>query len=59
MPYWDERVTAMAQSYSDVKWDKYHIDILIAHFVLHPDWFDVVVAPISLEIFFPISALLA
>ena len=24
--------------------DKYHIDILTAHFVLHPDWFDVVVA---------------
>src|SRR5690606_24618836 len=24
-------------------WDKYHIDILTAHFVLHPDWFDVVV----------------
>ena len=23
--------------------DKYHIDILTAHFVLHPDWFDVVV----------------
>lgn len=22
---------------------KYHIDILAAHFVLHPDWFDVVV----------------
>jgi tartrate dehydrogenase/decarboxylase/D-malate dehydrogenase len=44
MPYWDERVTAMAQSYPGVKWDKYHIDILTAHFVLHPDWFDVVVA---------------
>ena len=27
-----------------MKWDKYHIDILTAHFVLHPDWFDVVVA---------------
>ena len=25
------------------KWDKYHIDILTANFVLHPDWFDVVV----------------
>ena len=44
MPYWDERVEAMAKSYPDVKWDKYHIDILTAHFVLHPDWFDVVVA---------------
>ena len=44
MPYWDERVEAMAKAYPDVKWDKYHIDILTAHFVLHPDWFDVVVA---------------
>jgi tartrate dehydrogenase/decarboxylase/D-malate dehydrogenase len=44
MPYWDERVSAMSQHYPDVKWDKYHIDILSAHFVQHPDWFDVVVA---------------
>ena len=44
MPYWDERVEEMARAYPDVKWDKYHIDILTAHFVLHPDWFDVVVA---------------
>jgi tartrate dehydrogenase/decarboxylase/D-malate dehydrogenase len=44
MPYWDERVEAMAKNYPDVRWDKYHIDILTAHFVLHPDWFDVVVA---------------
>jgi len=44
MPYWDERVEEMAGKYPDVKWDKYHIDILTAHFVLHPDWFDVVVA---------------
>jgi tartrate dehydrogenase/decarboxylase/D-malate dehydrogenase len=43
MPYWDERVIEMAKSYPDVKWDKYHIDILTAHFVQHPDWFDVVV----------------
>jgi tartrate dehydrogenase/decarboxylase / D-malate dehydrogenase len=43
MPYWDERVAEMAKSYSGVKWDKYHIDILTAHFVQHPDWFDVVV----------------
>src|SRR6202051_4291051 len=43
MPYWDERVEAMAKNYPDVKWDKYHIDILTALFVLHPDWFDVVV----------------
>ncbi|WP_462380342.1 tartrate dehydrogenase [Pseudomonas sp. Marseille-QA0892] len=44
MPYWDERVVEMGQRYPDVKVDKYHIDILTANFVLHPDWFDVVVA---------------
>jgi tartrate dehydrogenase/decarboxylase/D-malate dehydrogenase len=44
MPYWDERVEAMAQRYPQVKQDKYHIDILTAQFVAHPDWFDVVVA---------------
>jgi tartrate dehydrogenase/decarboxylase/D-malate dehydrogenase len=44
MPYWDERVVAMAEGYSDVKVDKFHIDILAANFVMHPDWFDVVVA---------------
>ncbi len=44
MPYWDERVRAMAKSYPDVTWDQYHIDILTAHFVLNPDRFDVVVA---------------
>jgi len=44
MPYWDERVLEMAKQYPDVRWDKYHIDILTAHFVLNPDRFDVVVA---------------
>ena len=44
MPYWDERLEAMAAGYGDVRWDKYHIDILTAHFVLNPDRFDVVVA---------------
>lgn len=44
MPYWDERVEEMAKSYPDITWDKYHIDILCAHFVLNPDRFDVVVA---------------
>lgn len=44
MPYWDERVEEMAKNYPDVTVDKYHIDILAAQFVLHPDWFDVVVA---------------
>jgi tartrate dehydrogenase/decarboxylase/D-malate dehydrogenase len=44
MPYWDERFAAMARQYPDVRTDQYHIDILTAHFVQHPDWFDVVVA---------------
>src|SRR6266436_6150993 len=44
MPYWDERVAEMMKDYSDVQVDKFHIDILTAHFVRHPDWFDVVVA---------------
>jgi tartrate dehydrogenase/decarboxylase/D-malate dehydrogenase len=44
MPYWDERVEAMALEYPEVRVDKFHIDILSAHFVAHPDWFDVVVA---------------
>jgi tartrate dehydrogenase/decarboxylase/D-malate dehydrogenase len=43
MPYWDERVKVVAERYPDVRTDQYHIDILTAHFVLHPDWFDVVV----------------
>ena len=43
MPYWDERFRAMAAQYPDVRTDQYHIDILCAQFVMHPDWFDVVV----------------
>ncbi|MCU0926301.1 MAG: tartrate dehydrogenase [Hydrogenophaga sp.] len=43
MPYWDERVEAMAKEYPDVRVDKFHIDILTAHFVQRPDFFDVVV----------------
>lgn len=43
MPYWDERVLEMAKQYPDINVDKFHIDILTANFVLHPDWFDVVV----------------
>ena len=43
MPYWDQRFAAIALDYPDVRTDQYHIDILTAHFVLHPDWFDVVV----------------
>lgn len=44
MPYWDERVAEMSKAYPDVKVDKFHIDILCAHFVQRPDFFDVVVA---------------
>ncbi len=43
MPYWDERVEEISRNYYDVKWDKYHIDILCAHFILNPQKFDVVV----------------
>jgi tartrate dehydrogenase/decarboxylase / D-malate dehydrogenase len=44
MPYWDERVEAMACRYPEVAVDKFHIDILTAHFVQRPQQFDVVVA---------------
>ncbi len=44
MPYWDERVVEMQKSYPDITADKFHIDILTAHFVQRPDFFDVVVA---------------
>lgn len=43
MPFWDERFAAMAEHYPDVHTEQYHIDILTAHFVLHPERFDVVV----------------
>ena len=43
MPYWDERVAAMATKYPDIDLDKYHIDILVSHFVNRPEIFDVVV----------------
>lgn len=44
MPFWDERFATVAKSFPDVKTDQFLIDILSAHFVRHPDWFDVVVA---------------
>jgi tartrate dehydrogenase/decarboxylase/D-malate dehydrogenase len=43
MPYWDERFAEMGRAYPDIRTDQFHIDILCAHFVQHPDWFDVVV----------------
>jgi tartrate dehydrogenase/decarboxylase/D-malate dehydrogenase len=44
MPFWDERFAAVAADYPDVRTDQYHVDILAAHLVQHPDWFDVIVA---------------
>ncbi len=44
MPFWDERFAEMKTRYPDVRTDQYHVDILTAHFVQHPEWFDVVVA---------------
>ncbi|MFX1734724.1 tartrate dehydrogenase [Paraburkholderia sp. A1RI_3L] len=44
MPWWDERAAEMAARYPDITWDKQHIDILCARFVLQPQRFDVVVA---------------
>jgi tartrate dehydrogenase/decarboxylase/D-malate dehydrogenase len=43
MPYWDERFRTVTADYPDLRCDQFHIDILTAHFVQHPDWFDVVV----------------
>lgn len=43
MPFWDERVSAIAEAYPDVSMEKYHIDILCSHFVNKPEIFDVVV----------------
>jgi len=43
MPYWDERFEVVRAEYPDIDTDKYHIDILTAHFVLNPDRFGVVV----------------
>ncbi len=44
MPWWDARAAEVARGYGDVTWDKQHIDILCARFVLQPQRFDVVVA---------------
>ena len=44
MPYWDERFNENKKDYIDIKTDQFHIDILVARFVLNPEWFDVVVA---------------
>ena len=44
MPFWDERFSAVGTDYPEIETDQFHIDILSAHFVQNPDWFDVVVA---------------
>ena len=44
MPFWDKCVEAITKQYPDVRTDRFHIDILVAHFVQRPQMFDVVVA---------------
>lgn len=44
MPYWDGRVAEMAKQFPGISVQSFHIDNLVAQFVLHPDRFDVVVA---------------
>ncbi|WP_299778266.1 tartrate dehydrogenase [uncultured Roseobacter sp.] len=44
MPFWDERFAAAGERHPGIEMSQFHIDIMTAHFVLHPDWFDVVVA---------------
>ena len=44
MPFWDEIFNENKKLYPDIKTDQFHIDILVARFVLNPEWFDVVVA---------------
>lgn len=43
MPYWDERFAAAATRHPGVRTSQFHVDILAAHLVQHPDWFDVIV----------------
>jgi len=43
MPYWDERFAAISKEYPGIKTNQFHIDILTAHLVRNPDWFDVIV----------------
>tara|TARA_Y100001970_G_scaffold267935_1_gene358573 strand:+ start:33376 stop:34431 length:1056 start_codon:yes stop_codon:yes gene_type:complete len=43
MPFWDERFSIIKEKHPNIDSDQFHIDILSAHFVQNPDWFDVVV----------------
>lgn len=44
MPYWDERFAAISAEYPGFKTQQFHIDILTAHLVRNPQWFNVIVA---------------
>ena len=44
MPFWDERFAAISKEFPKVKTSQFHIDILTAHLVRNPQWFDVIVA---------------
>jgi len=44
MPFWDEVFEDVSSRYPDATVDQYHIDALVAMFVLNPARFDVVVA---------------
>ena len=44
MPFWDEIFNENKKLFPDIETDQFHIDILVARFVLNPEWFDVVVA---------------
>ena len=44
MPFWDERFQTLSNEYPEVTVNQFHIDILSAQLVQHPDWFDVIVA---------------
>jgi len=35
--FWDERFAKIARQFPDCRIDQYHIDILAAHFVAHPE----------------------
>ena len=41
--FWDERFEAISKEYPKAKTSQYHIDILTAHLVRNPHWFDVIV----------------
>ncbi len=44
MPFWDKVIRALAEEFSDVSVDFYHVDAMAAYFVSRPHTFDVVLA---------------